>query len=149
MAVAFGLLMSCSADRTKVELTNGEGEKVEVKTIGMKKSDFDYETFVKLSKMTSDYARIKCANPRTYVPEYIGLVSENWERNTKDFENEYTPKDKVVTITLGFEASNAFGVKGGESVTCYFEKDGDKYKNVTIDVLKARHGDLYKQLDGV
>ena len=138
-----GLLSSCGVDRSKVELTNGKGEKIEVSTLGMKKSDFDYDQFVKLASSTSSYAKRQCKNPLTYTPSYVSI--SEWERDS-DFPNEYETKNKVVELMLSFKASNAYGVESEESVTCYFENNGGKYEDITKKINDARYGDI---LDGI
>ncbi len=145
IVAAVALLSSCGADREKVELTNGNGDKVEVSTIGMKDSDYDYDQFVKMAKKVSSNAKGKCANRSTYVPGTISIF--DWERDTKTFPNEYESKNEIVQIMHSFKASNAYGVAGGNTTNGYFEKVGDNYEDITKKVNEARYGDLVNELD--
>ncbi len=145
IVLACGLMVGCSADRTKVELTDGNNKKTEVGALGMKDSDYDYDQFVKMAHKTSSYAKGKCANPTTYVPNYVSI--SDWERNTKDFPNEYESKNEIVEIMHSFKASNAYGVAGSEDVNCYFEKVGENYVDITKKVNEARYGDLVDELN--
>jgi hypothetical protein len=139
------LFSSCGADRTKVELTNGNGDKIEVSTLGMKDSDYDYDQFVKMAKKVSSNAKGKCSNPSTYAPGFVSI--SDWERNTKDFPDEYESKNEIVSIMHSFKASNAYGVAGSNTTNGYFEKVGENYEDITEKVNKARYGDLVDEMN--
>jgi len=133
--LALSLLFGCT-DRTKIELENGEGKLVEVKVDSGEWFEFDFDTFVKLTKQTSAEAKRQCNNATTYIPTYSGIME--WDRDTKVYKNDYTPKGDVVTILFSFFASNSFGVKSEEIITRDYEDSGNGYKDVTEKIKAVR-----------
>lgn len=63
------------------------------------------------------------------------MFLQDWKRDTKEYKNDYTPKGKVVSFDVSFDASNTFGVKSAENVTLYFEDKGNGYEEVTKRLL--------------
>jgi hypothetical protein len=134
LGVLLVLSISSCSDRTKIELQNGKGELKEVSTLGLKNSDFNFDDFLFLARMSSSFASSTCAHYLTYEPSYAAFSI--WGKEDTKSSYGYVPKKETFIITVSFTAKNSFGVEDNGMNTYYFQAENNKYKSVTKEILK-------------